>query len=140
MGRCSGRFLTAVFLGLVSAGALGHNLSADNSAYVQGLSGPAIGPFLGLHDLSECFSISILVDEVIQLGVERETSVIDFCLEAISQRIAEICDGVSRACSVTFLVESFKVFRLLENHLGDLGGRSSSSSQRGKGFIGFRMR
>ena len=48
MGRCSGRLLTAVFLALVGAGALGHNLSADNSAYVQGLSGPAIGPFLYL--------------------------------------------------------------------------------------------
>jgi hypothetical protein len=48
MGRWSGGLLAAVCLALLSAGALGHDLSADNSAYVQGLSGPAVGPFLYL--------------------------------------------------------------------------------------------
>lgn len=48
MGRWRGRSFAAVCLTLVSAVVLGHDLSADNSAYVQGLSGPAVGPFLYL--------------------------------------------------------------------------------------------
>ena len=48
MRHFSGLLLIAVCLALVGGGALGHDLSSDNSAYVQGLSGPAVGPFLYL--------------------------------------------------------------------------------------------
>jgi hypothetical protein len=48
MGRWPVSYCAAACLALVSLGALGHDLSADNSAYVQGLTGPAIGSFLYL--------------------------------------------------------------------------------------------
>ncbi len=48
MGPWPGRVLPAVCLLLVSVSAWAHDLSTDNSAYVQGLTGPAVGPFLYL--------------------------------------------------------------------------------------------
>ena len=42
------RCFVALCIALLSSVVIGHDLSADNSAFVQGLSGPAIGPFLYL--------------------------------------------------------------------------------------------
>ena len=42
------RCFAVLSLVFVSNVVLGHDLSADNSAFVQGLSGPAVGPFLYL--------------------------------------------------------------------------------------------
>ena len=46
--RCAGRLLLAGIALLLPTVTLGHDLSADNAAFVQQLTGPAPGPFLYL--------------------------------------------------------------------------------------------